>query len=188
MIMVRRWPLTVIANTAEPVAYDKRGFSFVLALAAVGSVFESRKKCRCIESGATTPTNSRRVTGFGLKANWQMCRRRRDQRNGRSEPSLCSSHPSGRHWRRCRITASGAFVALPFDPWSDKSATITPKAGPAGCSDSKTPSQDSTCRGRHTLRPLPEKFGAADRTACHSSAIGTVHHNCLDEWMDYRED
>ena len=39
--MIRReLPLTVIASPAESVAYGKRGFSFVLALAAAGSVLE----------------------------------------------------------------------------------------------------------------------------------------------------
>jgi hypothetical protein len=39
--MIRReLPLTVIANPAEPVAEAERGFSFVLARAAAGSVFE----------------------------------------------------------------------------------------------------------------------------------------------------
>jgi hypothetical protein len=41
IIMIRReLPLTVIASPVEPVALAKRGFSFVLALAAAGSVFE----------------------------------------------------------------------------------------------------------------------------------------------------
>ena len=39
--MIRReLPLTVIASPAEPVALGERGFSFVLALAAAGSVLE----------------------------------------------------------------------------------------------------------------------------------------------------
>jgi hypothetical protein len=39
--MIRReLPLTVIASPAEPVAEGKRGLSFVLALAAAGSVLE----------------------------------------------------------------------------------------------------------------------------------------------------
>ena len=39
--MIRReLPLTVVASQVEPVAEAKRGFSFVLALAAAGSVFE----------------------------------------------------------------------------------------------------------------------------------------------------
>ena len=41
IIMIRReLPLTVIASPVEPVALAKRGFSFVLALAAAGSVLE----------------------------------------------------------------------------------------------------------------------------------------------------
>jgi hypothetical protein len=41
IIMIRReLPLTVVASQVEPVAEAKRGFSFVLALAAAGSVFE----------------------------------------------------------------------------------------------------------------------------------------------------
>ena len=39
--MIRReLPLTKVASPAEPVAQDKRGFSFVLAPAAAGSVLE----------------------------------------------------------------------------------------------------------------------------------------------------
>jgi hypothetical protein len=39
--MIRReLPLTVIASPVEPVALAKRGFSFVLASAAAGSVLE----------------------------------------------------------------------------------------------------------------------------------------------------
>jgi hypothetical protein len=39
--MIRRQlPLTVIASPAEPVALAKRGFSFVLALAAGGPLLE----------------------------------------------------------------------------------------------------------------------------------------------------
>ena len=41
IILIRReLPLTVIASPAEPVAYAKRGFSFVLASAAADSVLE----------------------------------------------------------------------------------------------------------------------------------------------------
>src|ERR1700727_2372092 len=41
IIMIRReLPLTVVASQVEPVAGAKGGFSFVLALAAAGSVFE----------------------------------------------------------------------------------------------------------------------------------------------------
>jgi hypothetical protein len=41
IIMIRReLPLTVIASPVEPVAWAKRGFSFVLALPAASSVFE----------------------------------------------------------------------------------------------------------------------------------------------------
>ena len=41
IIMIRReLPLTVVASQVEPVAEAKRGFSFMLALAAAGSVYE----------------------------------------------------------------------------------------------------------------------------------------------------
>ena len=41
MVMIRReLPLTKVSSPAEPVALGRRGFSFLLALAAAGSVLE----------------------------------------------------------------------------------------------------------------------------------------------------